>query len=58
MTELKIQLVKSLNGRQPQHVRIAEALGLRKIRQTVVKPDTAVIRGMLTKINYLIQIKK
>ena len=58
MSELKIQLVKSLNGRLPQHVRIAEALGLKKIRQTVVKPDTPVIRGMVEKIGYLIEIKK
>jgi large subunit ribosomal protein L30 len=58
MTELKIKLIKSLNGRQPQHVRIAEALGLRKIRQIVQKPDTPVIRGMLAKIDYLIQIQK
>ncbi len=58
MTELKIKLTKSLNGRHPQHVRIAEALGLRKIRQTVIKPDTPVIRGMLSKIDYLIQIQK
>lgn len=57
MSELKIQLVKSLNGRLPRHVRIAEALGLKKIRQTVVKPDTPVIRGMLGKIGYLIEIK-
>ena len=58
MSELKIQLVKSLNGRLPKHVKIAEALGLKRIRQTVVKPDTAVIRGMLDKIGYLIEIKK
>ncbi len=58
MNELKIQLVKSLNGRLPRHVRIAEALGLKRIRQTVTKPDTAVIRGMLDKIGYLIEIKK
>lgn len=58
MSELKIQLVKSLNGRLPRHVRIAEALGLKKIRQTVTKPDTDVIRGMLDKIGYLIEIKK
>jgi large subunit ribosomal protein L30 len=57
MSELKIQLVKSLNGRLPQHVRIAEALGLKKVRQTVVKPDTPVIRGMINKIGYLIEIK-
>jgi large subunit ribosomal protein L30 len=38
-------------------VRIAEALGLKKVRQTVVKPDTPVIRGMINKIGYLIEIK-
>jgi large subunit ribosomal protein L30 len=58
MSELKIQLVKSLNGRLPKHVRIATALGLKRIRQTIVKPDTPVIRGMLDKIGYLIEIKK
>ena len=58
MSELKIQLVKSLNGRLPQHVRIAQALGLKKVRQTVVKPDTPIIRGMVDKIGYLIEIKE
>ena len=59
MSEIKIQLVKSLNGRLPKHVRIAEALGLKRIRQTVVKPDSAeVIRGMVEKIGYLVEIKK
>jgi large subunit ribosomal protein L30 len=58
MSEIKIQLVKSLNGRLPKHVRIAEALGLKRIRQTVVKPDSAEVRGMLDKIGYLIEIKK
>jgi large subunit ribosomal protein L30 len=58
MSEIKIQLIKSLSGRFPKHRRIAEALGLRKIRQTVVRPDTAVIRGMIEKIGYLIEIKK
>ncbi len=58
MSDLKIQLVKSLNGRLPKHVRIAEALGLRKIRQMVVRPDTPVIRGMVEKIGYLVEIKK
>ncbi len=57
MSELKIQLVKSLNGRLPKHVKIAEALGLRRIRQTVVKPDTPVVRGMIDKIGYLLEIK-
>lgn len=58
MSELKIKLVKSLNGRFPKHVKIAQALGLRRIRQTVVKPDTPVVRGMLDKIGYLIEVQK
>ena len=57
MNDLKIQLVKSLNGRLPKHVKIAESLGLKRIRQIVVKPDTPVIRGMLDKICYLVEIK-
>ena len=58
MSELKIRLVKSLKGRLPKHVRVAQALGLRKIRQTVVKPDTPVIRGMVEKISYLIETER
>jgi large subunit ribosomal protein L30 len=58
MSELKIRLVKSLNGRLPKHVKIAQSLGLKTIRQTVVKPDTPVIRGMLTKIGYLVELER
>ena len=57
MNELKIRLIKSLNGRLPKHVKIAQSLGLRKIRQIVVKPDTPVIRGMIEKIDYLIELE-
>jgi large subunit ribosomal protein L30 len=55
--QLTIQLVKSLNGRIVNHKRIAEALGLRKIRQTVVRPDNAVVRGMVKKIQYLVEVR-
>lgn len=58
MGEIKIQLIKSLNGRSPKHRRIAEALGLRRIRQTVSQPDSPVVRGMTEKIAYLVEIKK
>lgn len=58
MKNLRIQLVKSLNGRLPQHVRIAQALGLRKIRQSVVRPDTPAVRGMIEKIGYLLQVQE
>jgi large subunit ribosomal protein L30 len=56
-SQIKITLLKSLNGRIPEHKRVAEALGLRKIRQTIVRPDTPIIRGMVNKIAYLIEVK-
>ncbi len=58
MTDIKIQLIKSLNGRLPKHVRIAKALGLQNVRQIIIRPDTPVIRGMINKIGYLLEIKK
>jgi large subunit ribosomal protein L30 len=55
--QLTIRLVKSLNGRIENHKRIASALGLRRIRQTVVKPDTPIVRGMVRKIQYLVEVR-
>ena len=40
MANLNIKLVKSLNGRIAKHKATAEALGLRKIGDTTVQPDT------------------
>ena len=45
--KLKVTLTLSPIGLQPSHVRTIEALGLRRIRATVVHEDTAVIRGMI-----------
>jgi large subunit ribosomal protein L30 len=56
-SQIKITLLKSLNGRIPEHKRVAEALGLRHIRQTIVRPDTPIIRGMVHKIAYMIDVK-
>ena len=39
MANLKITLVKSLNGRLEKHIATAESLGLRKIGQTTIQPD-------------------
>ncbi len=36
----------------------SRGFGVKKIRQTVTRPDTPVIRGMIEKIGYLIEIKK
>ena len=40
MANLKIQLVKSLNGRLEKHIATANSLGLRKIGDATVQPIT------------------
>lgn len=55
---LKITLVKSTIGSKPQHKKTVEALGLRKIRQVVEKPDNAQIRGMIDQVRYLVEVQE
>ena len=56
MANLKITLVKSLNGRLEKHIATAESLGLRKIGQPCIQPDNTQPRGKIAKIGYLLQV--
>ena len=56
MANLKIELVKSLNGRLEKHIATAESLGLRKIGQVTIQPDNDQTRGKIAKIGYLLQV--
>lgn len=56
MANLKITLVKSLNGRLKKHIATAESLGLRRIGQTTIQPDNIQTRGKIAKIGYLLQV--
>ena len=56
--KLRITLVKSpigYSGRQKGTVR---ALGLRRMSQSVVQEDNAVIRGMINKVSHLVEVKE
>ena len=55
---LKVTLLRSLSGRLPNHKACAQGLGLRRIRQSVQVEDTPAIRGMITAINYLLQVEE
>jgi large subunit ribosomal protein L30 len=55
---LKITQVRSKIGYKPKARATLEALGLRKIRQTVELPDNPSIRGMIKKIEYLLNVEK
>ena len=54
MANLKIKLVKSLNGRRDKHIATAKSLGLSKIGSETVQPDNPQTRGKIAQIDYLI----
>ena len=49
MANLKIELVKSVNGRLKKHIATANSMGLRRIGDISVQPDNA-------QIGYLLQV--
>jgi large subunit ribosomal protein L30 len=55
--KLKVTLTRSRIGLKPRHVRTLEALGLRRIRATVVHDDTPVIRGMIARVPYALCVE-
>ena len=56
--ELKITLVRSTIGAKPLQKKNIEALGLKKIRQTVTQPDNPQVRGMITKVKHLVDVEE
>jgi large subunit ribosomal protein L30 len=54
---LKVTLTRSAIGLKPGHVRTLEALGLRRIRASVVHDDTPVIRGMIARVPYALRVE-
>lgn len=56
MANLKIKLVKSLNGRLDKHIATAKSLGLSKIGSETVQPDNPQTRGKITLIRYLLSV--
>ena len=56
MAQLKIKLIKSLNGRLEKHKRTANSLGLKRLGNETVQPDNAQTRGKIAKIGYLLKV--
>ena len=52
-----ITLRRSPIGTPQKHRRVLSGLGLRKIRQTVTRPNTPQVRGMIGKVGYLLEVQ-
>ena len=58
MAKLKITHIKSRIGSSALQKRNLDALGLRKINQTVEHDDSAIILGMIAKVKHLVKIEE
>ena len=58
MAKLKITLQKSTIACKKDQIATVKALGLKKIRSTVVQPDNACIRGMVFKVKHLVSVEE
>ena len=56
MARIKIKQIKGLSGRTPNQRKNMEALGLRKIGHVVEKEDTPQIRGMINKVDFMVEV--
>ena len=57
MAQLKITQVRSAIRRPGKQKRTLEALGLRRMNQTVVHEETPQLRGMLDKVHHLVRVE-
>jgi large subunit ribosomal protein L30 len=55
---IKVTLVRSTIGRPKNQELTVRALGLRKMNSTVVLPDTDSVRGMVTKVQHLVDVQE
>ena len=58
MATLKITQVKSRIGASAQQRKNLDALGLKKINQSVEHSDSVTIKGMLDRVKHLVKIEE
>jgi len=58
MGKLIIKQKKSVIGSKPSHRSTIRRLGLKRINDTVVQEDSPAIRGMISSVKHLIEVKE
>ena len=54
---IRVTLVRSPVGRLKKHKACVAGLGLRRIGHTVEVEDTPSVRGMINRVNYMLQVE-
>lgn len=55
---VKITLTRSVIGEKPKNRATVDALGLKRIHQTVERADSPSLRGMLEKVSHLVEVEE
>lgn len=58
MSKIKVTQIKSLIGRKKNHRLSIKGLGLRKIGDSKVLEDTPSVRGMVSQVDYLLNVEE
>jgi large subunit ribosomal protein L30 len=58
MSPLKVTQIRSVVGSKQGHKRTVRALGLKRIRDSRVHQDTPQIRGMVRKVQHLVEAEE
>lgn len=58
MAKVRITQIKSRIGQSATQKRTLDALGIRKMHQTVEHDDTPQIMGMVSKLKHLLKVEK
>ena len=53
--KLKVTLVESIIGTKQDHRATVRGLGLRRLNSSAILEDTPAVRGMITKVQYLVK---
>jgi large subunit ribosomal protein L30 len=58
MSKLRITYTKSMIGYRRSQKETMRALGLRKLHQTVIRPDNPAVRGMIFKVQHMVEVEE
>ncbi len=58
MSTLRITYVRSTIGQKPNLKATIKALGFRRLHQTVERPDSPQLRGMVSKVRHLVKVEE
>jgi len=55
---LQITLIKSTIGKSKKQRDVVAGLGLSRLNQTVTRPDSPEVQGMINKVGYMLKVTK